>query len=53
MKQKTNALVDCNYFFVSFERVFRPGLDCKPVMVLSSNHGCDVSRSNEAMAIQA
>lgn len=42
------ALIDCNNFFVSCERVFRPDLVDKPVIVLSSNDGCAVSRSNEA-----
>ena len=42
------ALCDCNNFFVSCERVFRPDLDGKPVVVLSGNDGCVVSRSNEA-----
>lgn len=42
------ALIDCNNFFVSCERVFQPGLADKPVVVLSSNDGCAVSRSNEA-----
>lgn len=42
------ALVDCNNFFVSCERVFRPDLEGKPVVVLSSNDGCIVARSNEA-----
>jgi DNA polymerase V len=42
------ALVDCNNFFVSCERVFRPELQKKPVVVLSSNDGCIVARSNEA-----
>jgi DNA polymerase V len=42
------ALVDCNNFFVSCERVFRPDLESKPVVVLSSNDGCAVARSNEA-----
>ncbi len=45
------ALVDCNNFFVSCERVFAPGLRQRPVVVLSSNDGCVVSRSNEAKAI--
>lgn len=45
------ALVDCNNFFVSCERVFRPDLDGKPVVVLSNNDGCIVSRSNESKAI--
>lgn len=45
------ALVDCNNFFVSCERIFRPDLVGKPVVVLSSNDGCAVSRSNEAKAL--
>lgn len=42
------ALIDCNNFFVSCERVFRPDLDGQPVVVLSNNDGCVVSRSYEA-----
>lgn len=42
------ALIDCNNFFVSCERLFRPDLEGKPVVVLSSNDGCIVARSNEA-----
>lgn len=45
------ALVDCNAFFVSCERVFQPYLEKKPVIVLSSNDGCAISRSNEAKAL--
>lgn len=45
------ALADCNNFFVSCERVFRPDLQGKPVIVLSSNDGCAVARSNEAKAL--
>ncbi len=45
------ALVDCNNFFVSCERVFRPELEGKPVVVLSNNDGCVVSRSNESKAL--
>jgi DNA polymerase V len=45
------ALVDCNAFFVSCERVFQPHLERKPVIVLSSNDGCAISRSNEAKAL--
>lgn len=45
------ALVDCNNFFVSCERVFRPDLEGKAVVVLSNNDGCVVSRSNEAKAM--
>ena len=45
------ALVDCNNFYVSCERVFRPDLKNVPVVVLSNNDGCVVSRSNEAKAL--
>ncbi len=45
------GLCDCNNFFVSCERVFNPSLDGRPVVVLSNNDGCVVSRSNEAKAI--
>jgi DNA polymerase V len=41
------ALVDCNNFYVSCERLFRPDLDNKPVCVLSSNDGCVIARSQE------
>lgn len=44
-------LVDCNNFFVSCERVFNPILRNKPVVVLSSNDGCVIARSNEAKAL--
>ena len=44
------ALVDCNNFFVSCERIFRPDLNGRPVVVLSSNDGCVIARSNEAKA---
>ncbi|ADE11069.1 Y-family DNA polymerase [Sideroxydans lithotrophicus] len=46
--QRAIALVDCNNFYVSCERVFQPGLEGKPVVVLSNNDGCVVSRSQEA-----
>ena len=42
------ALVDGNNFYVSCERVFRPSLNGKPVIVLSNNEGCAIARSNEA-----
>ncbi|HJP95977.1 MAG TPA: Y-family DNA polymerase [Candidatus Saccharimonadales bacterium] len=42
------ALIDCNNFFVSCERLFRPELEGRPTVVLSSNDGCVVARSNEA-----
>lgn len=45
------ALVDCNNFYVSCERVFRPDLKTTPIVVLSNNDGCAVSRSNEAKAL--
>lgn len=45
------ALVDCNNFFVSCERLFNPKLLGKPVVVLSSNDGCVIARSNEAKAL--
>ncbi len=45
------ALCDCNNFFVSCERLFRPDLEGRPVVVLSSNDGIVVSRSNEAKAM--
>lgn len=45
------ALVDCNNFYVSCERVFAPHLNNKPVIVLSNNDGCVVSRSQEAKAL--
>jgi len=45
------ALVDCNNFFASCERLFRPDLRDKPVVVLSNNDGCIVARSNEAKAL--
>jgi DNA polymerase V len=42
------ALVDCNNFYASCERVFNPGLNGKPVIVLSNNDGCVIARSGEA-----
>lgn len=45
------ALVDCNNFYVSCERVFKPRLCNKPVVVLSNNDGCVIARSNEAKAL--
>ncbi len=45
------ALVDGNNFYVSCERVFRPSLNGKPVVVLSNNDGCAIARSNEAKAL--
>ena len=45
------ALIDCNNFYCSCERVFRPDLLNRPVVVLSNNDGCVVSRSNEVKAL--
>ena len=45
------AVVDCNNFYVSCERVFNPALNGKPVVVLSNNDGCIIARSNEAKAL--
>ena len=45
------ALVDCNNFYVSCERVFNPELAGRPVIVLSNNDGCAIARSEEAKAI--
>ncbi len=45
------GLVDCNNFFVSCERVLRPELLGRPVIVLSNNDGCAVALSNEAKAL--
>lgn len=45
------ALVDCNNFFASCERLFCPSLNGKPVVVLSGNDGCVIARSNEAKAL--
>ncbi|REE80315.1 DNA polymerase V [Lutibacter oceani] len=45
------ALVDCNNFYASCERVFRPNLRNEPIVVLSNNDGCVIARSNEAKAL--
>jgi len=42
------ALIDCNNFYASCERVFRPDLNNKPIVILSNNDGCVIARSNEA-----
>lgn len=49
--QPVFALIDCNNFFASCERVFRPDLWNKPVAVLSNNDGCIIARSNEVKAM--
>jgi DNA polymerase V len=51
MKQPIVALVDCNNFYASCERVFDPSLNGKPVVVLSNNDGCAVACSKEAKAL--
>ena len=45
------ALVDCNNFYASCERVFQPNLENHPIVVLSNNDGCVIARSNEAKAL--
>ena len=47
----TFALVDCNNFYASCERVFRPHLVNRPIVVLSNNDGCVVARSHEAKVL--
>jgi len=47
------ALVDCNNFYVSAERVFKPTLSGRPVIVLSNNDGCVVARSNDYVELTA
>lgn len=49
--RKVFALVDCNNFYASCERLFRPGLNNQPIVVLSNNDGCVIARSNEAKAL--
>ncbi len=48
MKEKVFALVDCNSFYCSCERLFKPSLKNKPVIVLSNNDGCAIARTQEA-----
>ena len=48
---KKIALIDCNSFYVSCERLFNPKIRKNPVVVLSNNDGCIISRSNEAKAL--
>ncbi|HAU1766423.1 TPA: Y-family DNA polymerase [Legionella pneumophila] len=45
------ALIDCNNFYASCERLFRPDLRNTPIVVLSNNDGCCIARSNEAKAL--
>ena len=51
MKKKIFALIDCNAFYVSCERVFNPKLNNKPVVALSNKDGCIIARSKEAKAL--
>ncbi len=51
LRTKKIGLVDCNSFYVSCERLFNPKVRKKPVVVLSNNDGCIISRSNEAKAL--
>lgn len=46
--EKNFALVDCNNFYASCEKIFQPDLNDKPVVILSNNDGCIIARSNEA-----
>lgn len=50
-KKRMKAIVDCNSFYCSCERLFRPHLDDKPIVVLSNNDGCIISRSDEAKTL--
>ncbi|MBQ8009787.1 MAG: SOS mutagenesis and repair protein UmuC, partial [Bacteroidaceae bacterium] len=45
------AIVDCNNFYASCERVFNPALHHTPIVILSNNDGCIIARSNEAKAL--
>lgn len=47
------ALVDCNNFYVSCERIFQPSLNGQPVIILSNNDGCVVARSNDYVELTA
>ncbi len=51
MPERVFALLDCNNFYASCERVFNPKLNGKPVLVLSNNDGCVIARSNEVKAL--
>ena len=51
MKNKIFALIDANNFYASCERVFNPILEHQPIVILSSNDGCVIARSNEAKAL--
>lgn len=51
MAEKKFALVDCNNFYASCERVFEPKLENRAIIVLSNNDGCVIARSNEAKSL--
>jgi DNA polymerase V len=51
MNENIFALVDCNSFYCSCERVFQPSLNSKPIVVLSNNDGCIVARTDEAKSL--
>ena len=51
MNKKIFALIDCNAFYVSCERVFNPKLNNRPVVALSNNDGCIIARSKEAKSL--
>ena len=51
LSQQSIALIDCNSFYASCERVFNPKLLGKPIVVLSNNDGCIITRSTEAKAL--
>lgn len=50
-KKYMKAIIDCNSFYAACERIFKPSLNGKPVVVLSNNDGCIVSRTDEAKAL--
>ena len=50
-RNQSIALIDCNSFYASCERIFNPNLIGKPVVVLSNNDGCIITRSSEAKAL--
>ena len=51
--RKKVALIDCNSFYVSCERLFNPKIQNVPVVVLSNNDGCVISRSTEAKNLES
>ena len=50
-KKNQVALIDCNSFYVSCERLFNPKISNRPVVVLSNNDGCVIARSTEAKMV--